>query len=223
MIMAMSEMLETIEINFMRPIPVFPLPGCVLLPHGAVPLHIFEARYRRMAKDALDGFGLIAMGLFEGRVSEAEYGSGRPPLRPHVCVGHIEQYKPLEDGRYMLLLRGLCRARVVQEIEHEPYRMFQLEPTDLQQDPERKFMEHRKRLEELLGDPLMKNVQGVEEIGSLLSQEDEIPTPALVDIVAMQVCDDAEQRYPILAENNAQRRCVALTAHLKSLRNRLGA
>lgn len=219
----MSLPVETIEINFMRPLPVFPLPGCVLLPHGAVPLHIFEPRYRRMTRDALDSFGLIAMGLFEGPVTEKEYESGRPPLRPHVCVGHIEQYKPVEDGRYMLLLRGLCRARIVEEIDNDPYRTFFLEPTDLEQEPEEEFHEQRKQLEALLSDPLMKTVQGVDEVGSLLAQGHLIPTPALVDIVAMQVCDDAEQRYPILAENNAHRRCVRLTAHLTSLRRRLEA
>ena len=54
-------MSHTLTIDFNKPIALFPLPGCVLLPHNATPLHIFEPRYRAMTSDALDTTGLIAM------------------------------------------------------------------------------------------------------------------------------------------------------------------
>jgi uncharacterized protein len=212
-------MRETIEVNFGRPMAVFPLPGCVLLPHACLDLHIFEPRYRQMVRDALDSHGLIAMGLFQGHVSQEDYEHGRPRIRPHVCVGYVEWYRPLEEGRYLLRLRGLCRAKALREEPHEPYRMFYLQPTDLSQEEDPELTGHRQRLEELLNDPVMRKVQGVEELGALLDQP--IPTTALIDIVAMQVCDDPEQRYPMLAETRAPRRGEALTAHLEGLRRRL--
>ena len=214
-------MSETIEINFGHPMPVFPLPGCVLLPHAALELHIFEPRYRKMVGDALDSYGLIAMGLFKGRVTQEEYERGRPALRSHVCVGYVEQYRAVEDGRYFLRLRGLCRAKVVSEEPHEPYRLFHLQPTDLSQDEEAGLMNHRERLEELLCDPVMKKVDGVRELGSWLDKP--IPTTALIDIVAMQVCDDPEQRYPMLAEHDVGRRGAALNAHLEGMRKQIAS
>ena len=42
-------------------IPVFPLPGAVLLPGTHLPLHIFEPRYRAMVEDAIGGDRLIGM------------------------------------------------------------------------------------------------------------------------------------------------------------------
>lgn len=217
----MSEVSETIEINFARPIPVFPLPGTVLLPHGALPLHIFEPRYRRMVGDALDGSGLIAMGLFANQVSQYEYLHGRPPLREHMCVGYIEHYRPIDDGRYLVLLRGLCRAKAVREEPHEPYRTFLLQPTDLSQEEGGALPVHREQILRLLTDPLLKRVHGVEELKVLLDKP--IPTTALIDIVAMQICDDPEQRYPMLAESEADRRGAALTAHLEELRRQVGS
>jgi uncharacterized protein len=218
---AMAEVSETIEINFARPIPVFPLPGCVLLPHGALDLHIFEPRYRQMVRSALDSFGLIAMGLFKGPVTQEQYLQGRPQIRPHVCVGYIEHYKSLEGGRYLLRLRGLCRAKVMREEPHEPYRVFYLQPTDLSQSEDPPMAECRRQIERLLGDPLMRRVHGVEDLKPLLTKP--IPTTALIDIVAMQICDDPEQRYPMLAECAAGRRGAALTAHLEDLRRQIGS
>ena len=218
---AMPQAPETIEINFARPMPLFPLPGCVLLPHGALPLHVFEPRYRQLVRDALDSFGLVAMGLFQGQVKQTEYLHGRPQIRPHVCVGYIEQYKAIDDGRYLVLLRGLCRAKIVREQPHEPYRMFQLQPTDLNQEENDSMGHRRRQIEELLTDPRMRRVHGVEELRGLLDKP--IPTTALIDIVAMQVCDDPEQRYPMLAETSADRRGATLTAHLEDLRRQIGS
>ena len=217
----MAEVSETIEINFARSIPVFPLPGCVLLPHGALPLHVFEPRYRQMIREALDSFGLVAMALFQGQVTQDEYLHGQPPIRPHVCVGYIEHYKVLDDGRYLVLLRGLCRAKVIDEEPHEPYRLFRLQPTDLNQDEDPPMAECRRQITRLLADPLMTRVHGVEDLKPLLDKP--IPTTALIDIVAMQVCDDPEQRYPMLAESAAGRRGAALAAHLEDLRRQIGS
>src|SRR5712691_309361 len=92
---------------------LFPLPNLVLFPHVVQPLHVFEPRYRDLTTDALDGDNLVAMALLKPDW-ESDQGD-RPPIHPVVCLGRIVANQRLDDGRFLLLLRGLSRARVVQE------------------------------------------------------------------------------------------------------------
>ena len=102
-------------------IPVFPLPGALLLPRGQMPLNIFEPRYLAMVDDALaTGHRLIGMIQPDG----AHLG---PPDQPTLykigCVGRITQIAETGDGRYLLQLTGISRFRVIQELAvTTPYR-----------------------------------------------------------------------------------------------------
>ena len=100
--------------NFAGTARLFPLPNLVLFPYVVQPLHIFEPRYRQMTRDALASDRLIAMVLLRPGW-EADY-QGRPPLHPVACLGRVLAEQRLDDGRYNLLLRGLRRVRIVQEI-----------------------------------------------------------------------------------------------------------
>ena len=105
---------------------LFPLPNLVLFPHVLQPLHIFEPRYREMTRDALDGDHLIAMALLQPDW-EDKYLS-KPPIYPLVCVCKIVAEQALEDGRFNILIRGLARARVVDEVESDRlYRQARVE------------------------------------------------------------------------------------------------
>lgn len=124
---------QSIQVNFGRPMPIFPLDQVTLLPQQVLPLHIFEPRYRQMVEHALDGAGQIAMAVFDADAWREEY-HGRPAVRPAVCVGQIVQHEKLEDGRYNLLLQGVCRARIVGEDEPGGGRLYRtalLEPVGL--------------------------------------------------------------------------------------------
>ncbi len=191
-------MIDKLTIDFSKPMPLFPLPGCVLLPHATIPLHIFENRYRHLVSDVLDAHGLIAMSLFEGDGWRENY-QGCPPVRPHVCVGYVVKHECLRDGRYNLLLQGICRARISQEIEHKPYRMAMLEPTEPRQPMEIDLDNQRSRIEALLSRPLLKELASVSAIHNWLSGE--IPTAALIDLAIMTVCCDVEQRYAMLKQD----------------------
>src|SRR6202162_718297 len=95
-------------------IPVFPLPGALLLPRGQMPLKIFEPHYLAMVDDALrDGHRLIGMiqpdAAHAGRADE-------PPLFKVGCVGRITQVAESGDGRYLLELTGVARFRIEQEL-----------------------------------------------------------------------------------------------------------
>jgi Lon protease-like protein len=94
-------------------IPVFPLPGALLLPRGQMPLNIFEPRYLAMVDDALrDGHRLI--GMIQPDVTHGE--ANKPQLFKIGCLGRITQLAESGDGRYLIELTGIARFRVEQEL-----------------------------------------------------------------------------------------------------------
>ncbi|MBI3819391.1 MAG: LON peptidase substrate-binding domain-containing protein [Planctomycetes bacterium] len=102
-------------------IPIFPLNIPLFFPGRALPLHIFEMRYRALIRDALAGNRRFAMAVFRPGW-ETDY-EGRPPVYPTVCIGSIVKYNELPDGRFLLLLNGEARARLESECNGKPYRV----------------------------------------------------------------------------------------------------
>ncbi len=106
--------------DFPDTIPIFPLPNVVLFPQVDLPLHIFEPRYREMVRDAMAGDKMIGMVLAKADSKEAYEGS--PTIYPVGCVGSIENFELMDDGRSNLVLHGRRRFEVVEEIEGKAYR-----------------------------------------------------------------------------------------------------
>src|SRR5688500_9898875 len=128
----MSAMAEVVRVNFSKPMPIFPLPDAVLLPHAVQPLHIFEPRYRAMVKEVQGQSGQIAMATFRGDSWKLDY-YGSPPLRPAVCVGQIVHHDALANDRHNILLHGVCRAKIqklYEATDERPYRMAKLAPLE---------------------------------------------------------------------------------------------
>ncbi|OAF09112.1 LON peptidase substrate-binding domain-containing protein [Bradyrhizobium neotropicale] len=97
-------------------IPVFPLPGALLLPRGQMPLNIFEPRYLAMVDDALrDGHRLI--GMIQPDVAHSPKNADKPALFRIGCVGRITQLAESGDGRYIVELTGVARFKIVEELE----------------------------------------------------------------------------------------------------------
>jgi Lon protease-like protein len=101
-------------------IALFPLPNAVLFPQTDLPLHIFEPRYREMVADAMAGDRLIGMVLLRGDWRREYHGA--PEVFALGCVGRIETFEELPDGRSNLVLRGLARFDVRGEIAGRAYR-----------------------------------------------------------------------------------------------------
>ena len=100
-------------------IPVFPLPGALLLPRARLPLHIFEPRYLQMLDDALKTEHRL-IGMVQPNEVEGRKGNG---LHTIGCAGRITQFSETEDNRYLITLSGISRFRVVSEVEgFSPYR-----------------------------------------------------------------------------------------------------
>src|SRR3979411_154071 len=95
-------------------IPVFPLPGALLLPRGQMPLNIFEPRYLAMVDDSLrDGHRLI--GMIQPDAAHTRHQTVPARLRV-ACVARITQLAEAGDGRYILELTGIARFKVKEEI-----------------------------------------------------------------------------------------------------------
>lgn len=95
-------------------LPVFPLPGVLLLPEGRLPLNIFEPRYLAMVQDALGWGRLIGMIQPNG---PAKKDGAEPPLFETGCAGRITSFSETDDGRILMTLTGVCRFRIASEVE----------------------------------------------------------------------------------------------------------
>ncbi len=99
-------------------IPVFPLSGVLMLPHSQLPLNIFEPRYLNMFDDAMATGRVIGM-------MQTVPGSdrARPDLVKVGCLGQINSFSETPDGRYQVILTGLCRFHIAEELSVlTPYR-----------------------------------------------------------------------------------------------------
>lgn len=112
-------------------LPIFPLPGALLLPRSRLPLHIFEPRYIAMFDDALKTPDrLIAM----VQPNPGRHGDENG-LHSIGCAGRMTQFSETEDGRYMLTLTGISRFRILNELEgFTPYRRCEVSWDGFEQD-----------------------------------------------------------------------------------------
>lgn len=207
-----------IQVNFGRPMPVFPLDQVTLLPQQVLPLHIFEPRYRQMVTDALDAAGQIAMAVFDGRDWKQQY-HGRPTIRPAVCIGHIAQHEKLADGRYNIILRGVCRARVVKELAPRDARLYReamLEPIGLEQDETPTLKALRDSIErDLDAGPLARLADGATLLEYV--RDDDIPTAALLELISFTLVKDREKRYRLLEEGDADTRAAIVRREIAEM------
>ncbi len=112
-------------------IPIFPLPGALLLPRSRLPLHLFEPRYLAMLDDVLKTperiFAMIQPNRVPGRADDALYSIG--------CAGRVTQFSETEDGRYMITLSGASRFRIIEEVEgFTPYRRARVDWSGFERD-----------------------------------------------------------------------------------------
>jgi hypothetical protein len=114
-------------------IPVFPLPGALLLPRGQMPLNIFEPRYLEMIDEAFRS-GQRLIGMIQPDTAHPG-PEGKPNLYKIGCVGRITQLAEAGDGRYLIQLTGVCRFRVEHELAvTTSYRQCQVSYADFADD-----------------------------------------------------------------------------------------
>ncbi|MDA1196184.1 MAG: LON peptidase substrate-binding domain-containing protein [Planctomycetota bacterium] len=111
--------------SFDGEVRLFPLPNLVLFPDAFAPLKVFEDRYVRLVEDAIEGDGLVALALLKAGWEEDYVGA--PEIHPTVCVGKILRQRRLSSGKFDVLLYGLFRARILEELGAYPYRRARVE------------------------------------------------------------------------------------------------
>jgi hypothetical protein len=190
-------------------IPVFPLPGALLLPRGQMPLNIFEQRYLAMVDDAFrDGHRLIGMIQPDAAHSRNE---DKPVLFRVGCIGRITQLAETGDGRYILELTGISRFKVVEEIDAlTPYRQCKVDYFPFVDDFTARKGEaavDREALLAVLADFLKANNLKVDWEGV-----ESAPNEALVNALAMMSPYGAAEKQAMLEAPDLKTRAEILIA-----------
>jgi uncharacterized protein len=198
--------------DFSGRLPLFPLENVVLFPHGLLPLHVFEPRYRAMTEAALEGERLIGMAVLRPGW-EPNY-DGNPPVHDVVGLGRIVKEERLPDGRFNLLLVGLARARVIEEIQSTPFRVARVELLEDRPAEGDAYERRRKVLHAFYSQKLREAVPPGEPAPELPA---DIPLGDLCDLVTSGFVTDHDERLIYLSEPDVAVRCDRLMEFFKNL------
>ena len=188
--------------------PIFPLPNLNLFPQTSAIYHIFEKRYREMVHSALEGNRLIAMALLKPGYEEHYYGN--PEIYPMGCLGEINSYEELEDGKYNIVLKGLERVGFGELVQDYPYRvatLTRLDESDLTAD----FQLEKEALLQRL-DYLAKHSEEEIDFSPLLHKDQS--GISLINLIAKTLPISAEEQYGLLAMDRLQERAAKVLWYL---------
>ena len=190
-------------------IPVFPLPGALLLPRGQMPLNIFEPRYLAMIDDAMaDRHRLIGM----IQPDTAHPGpEDKPNLYKIGCVGRITQLAETGDGRYLLELTGVARFR----IEDEPAVLTPYRQCRVDYSPSRMTSSPARARTPSTATALLKALASFLKANKLNADWDGIekaPNEALVNALAMMSPYGAAEKQAMLEAPDLKTRAEILVA-----------
>ena len=94
-----------------KEIPVFPLSNFIIFPDTTVPLNIFEPRYIQMVDDCMKSNRVMGM------IQPKKTGNLKKPDLYNVgCIGKITSFNETEDGRYLIVLNGIIRFKIINEV-----------------------------------------------------------------------------------------------------------
>jgi Lon protease-like protein len=189
-------------------VPVFPLPGALLLPRGQLPLNIFEPRYLAMVDDAfLSGRRLIGM----VQPVPADEEARRPALSAVGCIGRITQLAESGDGRYMLSLTGISRFRIVEELSvTTPYRQCRIDCGPYEGDFEARVGE-----DDVDRAGLLKTLKEFLDVNDMEADWDGIrraPTEILVNALCMMSPWGLKEKQALLEAPDLKTRAALLVA-----------
>lgn len=158
-------------------VPIFPLTGALLLPYSHRPLNIFEPRYLEMVDFALGHDRLI--GLVQPEDANEESPQGKVALQKIGCLGRLTHFEESGDGRYFIILEGVSRFRLNEEVERDTsYRMARISTTDFAEDFSRNFGE-----EAVDRARFVKMMRDYAEFASIDLNWDEIERSGTADLV----------------------------------------
>lgn len=187
-------------------VPVFPLERAIVLPRRELPLNIFEPRYLAMVDHAVGGDRLIGM------VQPADGGTPeKPALETVGGLGRISAYSELPDRRCLICLTGVCRFRILEELEAmTPFRQCRIEVAPFAEDflgGERSGQVDRAKLLSVFADYLKAN--GLEADWDSVANSD---TESLVDTLSMLSPFGVQEKQALLEAGTPAVRAEMLVA-----------
>jgi hypothetical protein len=187
--------------------PLFPLPNVVLFPKTPMPLYIFEERYRTMVRETLAGSGELVIALLRSG-SEPAYGE-IAGVHDIACLGKIESYEELEDGKYNIVVIGIQRVRILREIHHSPYRLVEVEALekDICDEHSPEVLERHNHIGSLFA-RFTELATGVKQPAMELMPQ--LDFESLVNMVAMTLNLAIDQKQALLEISQTALRCDKL-------------
>ncbi|MBN2243288.1 MAG: LON peptidase substrate-binding domain-containing protein [Acidobacteria bacterium] len=188
-------------------VPLFPLPNAVLFPKTPMPLFIFEDRYRTMVREAIAGSGELVIALMREGLEFRQ--AGISAVHSVACLGKIENYEELDDGKYNIVVVGLRRVRLIKIVEHSPYRMVEVEMIEDFASPgdSREIVRRQRRLGRLFSEFTELAAAAEPAVMDLMPQLD---FEALVNMVVMTLNLPIEQKQALLEIDAPSLRCDML-------------
>lgn len=198
----MSELFQ-IPDDFSNEVRLFPLPDLVMFPCNVQPLHVFESRYREMLEDAMMTDRIIALATLQPGYDQNEYYS-RPALAPAVCIGQVTNCEKTDQGTYNLLLVGLKRAIIEEELPAR--RSFREAKVRLLEDARQTPQSPRQRtLARTIVDRLQRLAPSSSDMLTELMKRD-LTLAELTDILAFHINLDLSTKLALLSETDAETR-----------------
>ena len=116
--------------NLPNQIPIFPLSNFIIFPETTVPLNIFEPRYIQMIDDSMKTHRMIGM------VQPKKTGElMKPDLYNIGCLGKITSFNETDDGRYLIIINGVSRYKIIEEIDtNKLYRLCKVSFKEFNED-----------------------------------------------------------------------------------------
>ena len=124
-------------INLPDTLPIFPLSNFIFFPDTSAPLNVFEPRYIQMIDESIKTNRMIGMAQPKGLVNPK-----KPDLFKVGCLGKISNFNETDDGRYVIVLNGITRFNIVEEIDSgKLFREFKINYTGFEYDVNNKEIE----------------------------------------------------------------------------------
>lgn len=209
---------DTLDLESLQRIPVFPLPGLVLLPGGLLPLHFFEPRYRDLACDCL---ATRARWMVIANIARDQDQVPVPELTPRACVGRVIEHRQNGDGTYDVLLEGLVRVSIEDIDSPHAYRLVRAVPLRDRVSEQGLPANDCETARSLVRD--IASMAARQKVGFQVIAQDSDPPGLWVDRLAYQFVGDRAALQDLLETLDACARLDAVLHHLIDVRAKLQA
>ena len=203
-------MINMINKDLPKKIPVFPLSNFIIFPEITVPLNIFEPRYISMVDDSMKNSRMI--GMIQPKKNS---NTQNPELFDIGCLGKITSFNETDDGRYLIVLNGLSRFKIQKEVQNNKlYREFEVSFNDYRNDINTKKEEIKFSDLELI----FKNLKSLFEKNGYLINWEELKKQSLnqtINTLAMASPFSIEEKQALLETENLSTRKKKLEEILK--------